>query len=450
MSLSRRVRFGLIAAATVVVLLVVALVVVLTLPRPLASVDVATTTADLTNPERGWTDAVDLTQPDSITSAQRDGVTIVHTYVRLDAYRDSAIPADFLATLDRGFSALRSAHMKVVLRFAYNFDGAGPDAPLARIEEHVAQVKPVLAENQDVVLAFEAGFIGAWGEWHDSTNGLATAAGKAAVLKAVLKAFPSSRDVALRYPYDIRALVPKQVTAGTAYGGSAAARIGNHQDCFLSSDPDDRGTWGQNGGTVEGDKALVASLGRYTIVGGEICGTSPRTTCPTALSELNRLHFTYLNRQFDASALALLQQGGCSREIGQRLGYRLAVTRVEWTQEADHEGTFRLELTVRNTGFAHVVNARPVYAVLSRGGTSVPVRLRTDVRTWAAGATTTVSEDVRLPASVAPGRWALSLWAPDAAADLRDIPEYAIRFAQADGWDARTGRNALPATVTVD
>ena len=450
MTVSRRIRFGLIAAGAVVVLLVGTLVVVLALPRPLTAVDVPTTTAAFPNPERGWTDAVDLTQPDSITAAERDGVTIVHTYVRLDASRDTPIPADLLATLDRGFAALRAAHMKVVLRVAYNFDGAGPDAPLARIEEHAAQLKPLLAKNTDVVFAFEAGFLGAWGEWHDSTNGLATPAGKAAVLKTVLAAFPASRTVALRYPADIRALLPEQVTAGTAYGRSAAARVGNHQDCFLSSDPDDRGTWGQDGGSVERDKALIASLGRYTVVGGEICGVSPRVTCPTALSELQRLHFSFLNRQFDTAALDRLRAGGCTDEIGQRLGYRLAVTRVGWTKEVDRGGTLGLELAVRNSGFAHVVNARPVYVVLSKGGTHVPIRLRTDVRTWAAGATTTVREDVRLPAAVTKGAWRLSLWAPDAAADLRAEPAFAIRFAQANGWDPATGRNALPTTVIVD
>ena len=45
------------------------------------------------------------------------------------------------------------------------------------------------------------------------------------------------------------------------------------------------------------------------------------------------------------------------------------------------------------------MNARPVYLVLTKGCTSVPIRLATDPRTWAAGETTTVQQTVTLPAA---------------------------------------------------
>lgn len=450
MSSTRRKRRVLICIVAAVVLALGGVGVALALPRPLHTVAVRTSDADFTNPERGWYDDVDLVDPtSSVATAQADGVTIVRSYLRLDDYRDSAIPAAYLATLDQGFAAIRAAHMKVVVRAAYNEVQGGPDAPLSRIQEHAAQLKPLLAKNEDVILSFEAGFIGNWGEWHDSTNGLDSTASKAAALKAVLAAFPRSRDIALRYPDDIRDLLPKQVTAATAYSGSAAARVGNHQDCFLSSVPDDGGTWGQHGGSVSKDKALVASLGRYTIVGGETCGVSARVTCPTALRELARLHFTYLNRQFDASALQRLQEGGCSGEIGRRLGYRLAVTKVGWTQQVGAGGTLGLQLDVRNSGFAHVVNARPVDLVLTKGAKTVTVRLKTDIRTWAAGTTTVVRQDLRLPAAVTKGTWSMALAIPDAAKELAPQPAFAIRLANTESWDAATGRNALPAKVRV-
>lgn len=447
---SRRTRRALIALGVVIVVAAVAAVVVAVLPRPLATASMRSTDAAFANPERGWFDDIDLQSPaSSIATAQHDGVTIVRSYVRLDAYRNSAIPASYLTALDRGFAAVRAAHLKVVVRVAYNAQQGGADAPLARVQQHAAQLGPVFTKNADVILSFEAGFIGAWGEWHDSTNGLDTPSAKAAVLKAVLAAFPRSRDVALRYPDDIRNLLPEQVTAATAYSGSAAARVGNHEDCFLSSVPDDRGTWGQNGGSVAKDKALVASLGRYTIVGGETCGVSARTTCPTALHDLAMLHFTYLNRQFDPASLQRLQQGGCAPEISRRLGYRLAITQVGWTRDVNVGGTLGLQLDVQNSGFAHVVNARPVDLVLTNGAHRVLVPLKTDIRTWAAGTTTTVREDLRLPSSVTKGSWALSLWMPDAATDLAAQPAYAIRLANAGSWNAATGTNALPAKVRV-
>jgi hypothetical protein len=450
LAITRRTR-AIVAICVVAALLIAggAFAVSALLPRALKTVSLQSTDEEFANPERGWTDNVDLTDPASFGIAVADGVTIVRSYLRLDDYRDATIPADELATIDQGFRTLRAAHMKVVLRVAYNEEGTGADAPLARIQEHAAQLKPLLAKNEDVILSFEAGFIGAWGEWHDSTNGLATPEGKAAVLKAVLAAFPPDRMIALRYPDDIRTLLQKQVTARSAYGTSPQARIGNHQDCFLSSDPDDLGTWGQNGGSVDKDKALIASLSRFTIVGGETCAVSPRTTCTTALDELARFHFTYLNRQFDTNALNRFKDEGCSDDIARRLGYRLSLERFGWTKQVSPGGDLTVQLDVKNAGFAHVVNARPVSLVLTKGSKEVRVELQADPRRWAAGSTTVVTTTVTLPAEVTKGTWSMALWMPDAAKDLQTDPAYSLRLANSGTWDAKTGINTLPARLTV-
>ena len=61
--------------------------------------------------------------------------------------------------------------MKMIPRFAYNFGPTGaPDASTDRILEHLEQLRPALVANQDVIAFVEAGFIGTWGEWHDSTS----------------------------------------------------------------------------------------------------------------------------------------------------------------------------------------------------------------------------------------------------------------------------------------
>jgi regulator of RNase E activity RraA len=59
----------------------------------------------------------------------------------------------------------------------------------------------------DVIVWMEAGFIGAWGEWHSSTNGLdKSVEAKRQVVDALLDALPETRSVQLRYPGDIEAL----------------------------------------------------------------------------------------------------------------------------------------------------------------------------------------------------------------------------------------------------
>jgi hypothetical protein len=444
---SRRILVPAIAGAVVVVL-AIATVTVLVATRPagaaMRNLTYAESTGDVPSPERGWYDRIDtiLTQRD-FSAETAAGVTLVHSYVQLDAFRDGA-PIDQV-TLDQltaGLAAVRAAGLKIVLRFAYN-DGPGPDASQATILAHLQQLAPILRANDDVIMSVEAGFIGQWGEWHDSTHGLDTdPVAKKAILAAILAAVPANRDVALRYPSDIRALEPATGSAAIP-DGSAASRIGNHQDCFLSSDPDDVGTWSRDGHTPAEDKSLVAGLGRHAVVGGETCAVSPRTNCTTALQELAQMHFTYLNRDYDPASLATLRQGGCADEIGQRLGYRLALTSAKVSELTKGAGEVSVEAAVRNSGFASPVNARPVYLVVRNGDRTWTEKIASDPRGWEPGTTTTVRGVVSIPGGLPVGATTVSLWLPDAAADLRDRPAYAIRFANDGTWDAGTGENVL-------
>ena len=73
------------------------------------------------------------------------------------------------------FADIREAGVKAIIRFAYNqgpYPDSEPDASKAQILRHIEQLAPLLQNNADVIAWLEAGFIGAWGEWHTSTNGL--------------------------------------------------------------------------------------------------------------------------------------------------------------------------------------------------------------------------------------------------------------------------------------
>ena len=145
-----------------------------------------------------------------------------------------------LDSLSAGLAAVRAVGIKVTMRFVYN-DGFDPDAPKARVLEHIQQVKPLLAANADVIAAFQAGFIGAWGEWHSSTNGLATPQNRKDILLAFLDAVPASRSVQIRTPMFKDEIFPGgALGSAEAFTGSARARTGHHNDCFLASVDDMR------------------------------------------------------------------------------------------------------------------------------------------------------------------------------------------------------------------
>ena len=115
------------------------------------------------NPERGFHSEVDLIAGTGFDNVRGRGYTLVRSYVRLDDYRNSSIPSNFLDRLGNGLERARTAGIKVVLRFSYNF-GNGPDATLDRVLQHIDQLEPILHEYEDVIAVLQAGFIGAWGE----------------------------------------------------------------------------------------------------------------------------------------------------------------------------------------------------------------------------------------------------------------------------------------------
>jgi hypothetical protein len=75
------------------------------------------------------------------------------------------------------------------------------------------------------------------------------------------------------------------------------------------------------------------------------------------------------------------------------------------------------------------------------GPTRVEFELDTDPRLWSGTVTVPVSE--ALSSSLPEGEYTVALWLPDATVSLRDRPDYAIRMANDNVWDAIEGYNVL-------
>jgi hypothetical protein len=413
----------------------------------------ARSSAEIINPERGFFWPVDLFSTDSFATARTThGASLVRSYARLDAYRAQDLPQSLLDTFDARMAAARTAGVKIVLRFAYNFGpypNSEPDASLAQIKRHIAQLQPHLRKNADVIAWVEAGFVGAWGEWHTSTNGLDTNINaKRDVASALLVALPVTRSIQLRYPADIRALYGASFTAGDAFSGSDKSRIGHHNDCFVSSD-DDVGTYERDGSTIAQDKALIAAYGAYTPIGGETCAPNPpRSNCPTALAELEAHSWTEINLDYEQTIIAAWRSGGCFETIRNRLGYRLALESASVPLTLTRGSRATLTLRIANVGFARPMNQRPAFIVLD-GPTRRALPITVDARGWAAGATHTITANIDVPADLTPGNYALAFWLPDASPALRDDPRYAIQLANTGVWNPVTGTNTLASEVPV-
>ena len=415
--------------------------------------------APLLNPERGFFTPYELPGPVGFSPVRATGNTLVHLNIRLDDWRETDIPQDVLEGLDSNFADIRDAGVKAIIRYSYNagpYPDTEPDASKTQILRHIQQLEPFLRSNADVIAWLEAGFIGAWGEWHTSTNGLDNLTDKQDILFALLKTLPETRMVQVRYPANILEMFPEVLTQEQAYDGSNQSRVAHHNDCFLSSETD-VGTYERDGVvTIERDQAYLAELTRFTPMSGETCAPfPPRSECTNAIQEMELLHFSAINEAYHKGIIRSWEEGGCMEEISNRMGYRISLASADFNEQVRPGGILNLTVNLQNTGFASIVNERPLYVGIipsppgrEQGEGMYHVLLDIDPRTWEPGSTTFTAR-LHIPSNAEDGEYQLAIWLPDAYESLRDNPLYAIQFANENMWDESTGYNIL-GTISVN
>jgi len=425
------------------------------------------TDEDFANPERGffiqrsYDPARSRTRPtlslEELRRARLNHISLVRLLYSLREFREAPIAEELLERLHEDFGQARQAGVKIILRFSYSSAIGQPDASLERILSHIEQLRPVLRRNADVLAFMEAGFAGAWGEWHSSTHGLFdTGPGMRwpqvndrtrAILDKLLEALPPDRMVALRCPRFKWAFFGEApLSLQEAFAGTARARTGAHNDCFLAS-ADDMGTYTDR---MAEEKAFYHQDNLFVPQGGETCSAGPRAlpyiTCENALKELAYLRYSTLNLDYHRQVLAVWEQGGCMPQIRRRLGYRFRLVESQIPDSAQPGSAFRISFTVTNEGWANLYNPRPVEVVLRNSETRKlhVFRLEEDPRLWMPGETKVVDAEIKLPADAPQGAsYEVLVQLPDASPGLRQRPEYAVRFANPDVWDAATGMNSL-------
>ena len=416
------------------------------------------TDTNFSNPERGFHGyASDLAADPSgsLDYVAAAGDRLVRSYVRLDAYRASALDAAWLVRLNQGFERARKAGLKLILRFTYNYpDESFQDASLSQVVQHIQQLKPVLAQNADVIADWQAGFIGQWGEWHDSTNGLDSDASKAVIRDALLAAVPPGTFLQIRYPVDVRKWFAQPPTEADAF--TDRARIGIHNDCFLAGE----GDTGTYSGLSDPLREYAKALAKITPFGAETCDIGTlRWDCPDILREGKAYSLTYLNRDFYAPFLDRWRVQGCYDEVARSMGYRFRLVRASHPARAAKGSRWTLALTLHNDGWSRLFSARQVKVVLrnrSTGQTIERLISGVDPRRWLSGADSSVALTLTLPADAASGQYDVLIGLPDAAPGLSNDVRYSVRFANADnsahnqGWESNKGLFRLGTTLTIN
>ncbi len=179
------------------------------------------------------------------------GLTLAQTYCYLDKFVGKPISEEKLSLLQKSFDNVRKRGLKAVLRFAYEKDMNRRGGPtLENILNHIEQLAPIIRKNADIIFVMQAGFVGAWGEWHSSTHGLENDhEALAAIIAKVLDTLPADRMTQVRVPKYKRWVLSQPILGGhqvvddqIAHTSAPAARIGFNNDGFLAGQTCG-GTW---------------------------------------------------------------------------------------------------------------------------------------------------------------------------------------------------------------
>ena len=187
---------------------------------------------------------------DAHASGDMGSLVLVHYYLT-NFVNTETIPAKVLNAFDEDMQVLRARGMKAIIRFSYangtyekNGVESAKDATLAIAKKHIEQYKSHWQANADVIFCFQAGFIGAWGEWYYTDNygnqSGTINANRRALIDALLDAVPADRTIQLRTPLFKTGYVgsTSPLTATEGFSGSAKARLGHHNDAFLENNGD--------------------------------------------------------------------------------------------------------------------------------------------------------------------------------------------------------------------
>lgn len=467
------------------------------------------------------------------------GLTLAQTYCYLDRFVDRPISGEKLGSLQRSLDRLRAAGLKALLRFAYEKDVSRKRGPtFETILAHIDQLAPVIQKNADVIYVLQAGFVGAWGEWHNSGQHLEKDHAKlAAVVARVLDVLPKDRMTQVRVPKYKRWVLSQPVLAParaldttTAFSGTAAARIGFHDDGFLAGKTDG-GTWpepphyanpgnpefdtmtdqsayvpvdgelfwGDQGGKVDGLRAAVRmrlhhyssfSLSHsYSEREGKPYSIDTWMTTPLTADDVKAAKLPLSDGYFEDGSGQPVERTQFEY-IRDHLGYRIELRRARFPKTVQLGAPIPIEVELINRGFSVMHNPRPVYLVLinAQGAVAAVSESAGDPRTWqpagpgdadlgmliarpdnglrdrqpdcpteltrphsrtASNSSPAVKHclhaEIRPAGLAQPGSYLVGLWLPDASAQLKMDPHYAVRVANRDvpWWTSAAGQYGI-------
>lgn len=307
---------------------------------------------------------------------------------------------------------------------------------------HIAQIKPILHEYEDVLMAVDGGMFGPWGEMHSTTFGTSPEA-YAWLLDAWLDAVPESRSIIVqggaflswynnRYGTSYTFNDIDQIPAPEP--GTPESRFGFFNDSYAYGEdegenyPNDWGSLSEGAGwpgdplgdweSYDRGRLMTWIRKQNNFYGGEAQGDETRwNTYPFIAWEASYAQTVYLNADYEDSvherwANFTYTEENVTTQLTNayaepykteyaifdpvydgkngveywrdRLGYRLVLRDANASEWVAADGTLAFEGKIQNVGFGNIVNKKAVTVLLKAkdgsGVYSAPTDI--DARLW--------------------------------------------------------------------
>lgn len=412
-----------------------------------------------------------------------DSVSLVTCYFYIHKYIDKRLDEQAFVTINDFLNTIRMLGKKAIVRFAYELGYGDPGPTEDRILEHIQQLKPLINANKDVIYIMQAGFVGCWGEWHDSKYKHERNDKVAAnILSHIVDMLPKGRYTQMRYPpfrellkndderYERIGLHDDFIILDSESGGAAEMYEGGKWFSYMNE-------WSYNL-PVDGElppfkdwpQVLSGCRVARQLFLGHYSSLSAQTRYEENLvpwkkeviepSYLKANHMPYVESYFKTMRGEIVQRSAFDY-IRDHLGYRLELQKL-WIKKRDRY-SLDLSLSLINRGFARIYNEHPIYYVLiDKQGKVYDFETQADAHTFyphnkADGLYVPLIHKIHGCISIKKlpkGEYSLGLWIPDGDERLRYDRRYAIRCANGGNmnwWispDERYGINVLT-TITL-
>ncbi len=313
-----------------------------------------------------------------------------------------------LSQIDTILSAWQKHGNQIILRFLYDWDGKAKETEpqsMDQIFRHMDQTAEIVNRYTDSVFLMQGIFVGNCGEMNNSNY--MSDENCTALMQHLASVIDPSIFLSVRTPVQRRKILDSMElpSSETAFDGSLSSRLGLFNDGMLGT-ANDTGTYGETPASTdayrsawvrEDELTFQDKLCNFVPNGGEVIIDNPFNDLDHAISDLTRMHVSYLNSEHDLAVLDKWKNSVYDDEssifngisgydyMERHMGYRYVVRDTSLDQS-------QLKIQIENVGFSVAYRKLNLEInLVSDDGDVFSYLLSDDSRFWTLGNTAVLS-----------------------------------------------------------